>query len=83
MASFIILKDIIEDGEAEGFMHGNENYIKDGKCKHTFRLLDADDEVYFEGKSGNSSSFEPLDLFGSGYGCTDIQYLENGKWETL
>ena len=48
-----------------------------------FRLLDDDGDVYFEGLTNNSSSFAPLDHFGSGYGCTDIQFFENNKWESL
>jgi len=83
MASFIITKDKINDGESNGYKSGNEDYINAGKCKHKFRLLDDDGEIYFYGCSGNSSSFEPLDLFGSAFGCTEIQYRENGKYETL
>jgi len=78
MASWLITEDIINDGEYTGEVSGNKD-----KCKHKFRLLDDDEEIYFEGLSGNSSSFDPLDEFGSGFGCTDIQYFENGKWESL
>jgi len=78
MASWIITEDIINHGQYTGELHGNEE-----KCKFQFRLLDDDEEVYFLGLSGNSSSFEPLDYFGNGFGCTDIQYFENGKWESL
>lgn len=78
MASWTITKDIINDGECTGETSGNVE-----KCKFKFRLLDDDEEVYFEGLSGNSSSFSPLDGFGVAFGCTDIQYFENGKWESL
>ena len=56
----------------------------DKKCIYPFRLLDDDGEVYYYGRSSNSSSFSALDNFGMpNDGCTDIQYLENGKWESL
>ena len=85
MASFIITKDKINDGEYNGEMYGNEEYLKAGKAKHKFRLLDDDGEIYFYGKSGNSSCFNPLDRFGSAFGCTDLQYYneETKKYESL
>ena len=55
-----------------------------------FRLLDDDGEVYFEGliteaalNGPEEESFAPLDDFGRGYGCTELQYREGGKWVTL
>lgn len=52
-----------------------------------FRLLDDDKIVYFNGFSDDSTSesaFDPLDMYGAEYGCTEIQYLNNrGQWETL
>jgi len=52
-----------------------------------FRLLDDDGEVYYLGVSNDSESenaFAPLDDYGMpNAGCTEIQYLRNGKWETL
>ena len=52
-----------------------------------FRMLDGDGIVYFEGLfigDENTDEFEPLDDYGTpDSGCTDIQYFENGKWETL
>lgn len=56
-------------------------------CKFKFRLLDDDGQVYYEGYSNDKDSekaFMPLDNFGMpNAGCTEIQYWENGKWETL
>jgi hypothetical protein len=86
LMAWIITKDIIDNGEMEG-----ESWIRTGLkdkklckvCVHPFRLLDDDDIVYFEGFSSDSSSFNALDTLGVAYGCTDIQYLENGKWESL
>ena len=76
--SFMITKDIINDGECNG-----ETFGKESICVHKFRLLDDDEEVYFIGLSSDSSSFDPIDEFGIAFGCTDIQYYENGKWESL
>jgi hypothetical protein len=54
---------------------------------YKFRMLDDDGNIYFYGESDDSASesaFAPLDDFGLPYaGCTEIQYLENGKWEPL
>lgn len=52
-----------------------------------FRLLDDDKIVYFIGFSDDCTSekaFDPLDMYGEAYGCTEIQYLnQEGQWETL
>lgn len=52
---------------------------------HQFRLLDDDGNVYFHGRSGDDSSFEPLDWATPLYGCTEIQYRneETGGWDSL
>lgn len=60
--------------------------FREGEERFRFRLLDDDGEVYFEGESSDCTShraFAPLDSLGLGYGCTEIQYLTNGHWETL
>jgi len=50
-----------------------------------FRMLDADGEVYYEGRyvpnpvTGGEDLFEPLDCLGTpDAGCTTIQYREGG-----
>lgn len=52
-----------------------------------FRMLDDDDEVYYEGRIvGDNYGYEPLEDFGEGdAGCTQIQYRSrNGRrWENL
>jgi len=53
------------------------------KCNHLFQLLDADGEVYFEGRSGDNSSFEPLDYYRDVYGLTRIDYWNGTAWEEL
>ena len=79
-------KDVIDDGDAVDNWNGESISLEDCKqrCTHKFRMLDDDDTVYYEGYSNNSSSFAPLDDFGMpNAGCTDIQYYEDGKWESL
>lgn len=61
----------------------NHNAENSKNYKHKFRLLDGDRNIYFEGLATRNDSFEPLDFLGSEYGCTDIQYLENGKYFSL
>ncbi len=51
-----------------------------------FRILDDDEEVYFIGfmiPTSTEALFAPLDAFGVGWGCTDIQILEKGQWESV
>lgn len=51
--------------------------------KFKFRLIDSDRIIYFEGMAARNDSFDPLDFFGSEYGCTDLQYFEYGKFVGL
>ncbi len=56
-----------------------------------FRLLDDDGVVYFTGlleqkafeNAPDYEAFEPLDTYGTAYGCTELQYKQNGHWQTL
>lgn len=56
-----------------------------------FRLLDDDGIIYMYGEmlksvwdNGDEDDlFEPLDWAEGTYGCTEIQFKENGKYETL
>ena len=55
---------------------------------HAYRVRDDDDEVYhhgrFIGDPNSYDAFGPLNDFGRpGFGATDIQYFEDGKWVTL
>ena len=84
--SWYITDDAIDDGEATGQWNGNDEDFDNLNelCQHLFRMLDDDGEVYYTGYSDDNSSFKPLDDFGTpNAGCTEIQYFENGKWETL
>lgn len=56
---------------------------KPKELDHKFRLLDDDKIIYAYGYSNDNNSFAPLDRYESMYGCTEIQYYEKGKWETL
>ena len=85
-----ITKDNISNGEAVREEVGSPDYFLGDTDKskppmvYKFRMLDDDGEIYYEGVSSYSCSFEPLYDFGMpNDGCTDIQYLENGKWEVL
>lgn len=50
---------------------------------HTFRILDGDQEMYFQGRS-SECDFSPLDDYGEpSHGATTIQYLDKGVWATL
>jgi hypothetical protein len=80
-----IIKDSIEGGRSEGI---TSSFGKPLGEVIDFRLLDDDGTLYYEGIADKSlfdteEGFEPLDYFGVGSGCVDIQYLENGLWETL
>ncbi len=59
-----------------------EEIKRDGK---KFRLLDDDKNIYGYGWIvGDYDGFEPLDDYGTpGLGATEIQYQNNGRWETL
>ena len=85
---WIVTEDIIDDGDSIGASGFDGNPIAHGDELIDFRLLDGDDIVYFIGQAdrevyGTEEGFEPLDNFGSGWGCTEIQYLESGHWATL
>ncbi|HID40635.1 MAG TPA: hypothetical protein EYP33_00575 [Pyrodictium sp.] len=89
MASWIITKDNIDDGEALKHWNGKEATREEAEinCVYKFRMLDDDNNIYYYGRSSDKDSedaFSPLDDFGRpNAGCTEIQYYENGKWETL
>ena len=67
----------------------SRDFKKDTKLPFKFRMLDDDREIYFYGVSDDNRTedlFAPLDCYGMpGYGCTEIQYLNDKtkKWETV
>ncbi len=89
---FEITRDFIDDGDLMGYIVGHfPNHENKAEVVKEFRVLDDDEKVYFEGKiyfesakdAGTEVEFDPLDTVGYDYGCTDIQYKEKGKWESL
>jgi hypothetical protein len=82
---FLITKDLINTDPFEPTCIGvtSSDYILDTDLPYQFRILDGDKEVYFYGLSDDNSSFDPLDNLGTAFGCTSIEYLENGEWKEL
>jgi len=76
-----IEEDHVDSGDAVNGWNGEFTSLEDCKqnCRYKFRLLDDDGKVQYVGYSNDPSSFVPLDQFG----CTSIEYYENGKWELL
>lgn len=81
-----------EDSKLELKLKGDQYYmvrdfhLREAECaryKFEFRLVDADGEVYFYGRTNDNSSFAPLDDWGDHFGATSIEYLNNGVWEEL
>ncbi len=49
-----------------------------------FRMLDDDGEAQFSGYIlGNYRGSEPLDDYGSGNGCSMIEFEQDGEWVSL
>ncbi len=88
-----ITKNIIDEGEEQCPLFQSHDYREDVFAHQPttkFRLLDDDGEVYFIGlitdeclNGPEDRAFSPLDELGRGYGCTEMQYRNNGQWETL
>jgi hypothetical protein len=66
----------------EDFIFNQKKEISN-KFKFKFRLLDGDRNIYFEGLATLNDSFEPLDFLGAEFGCTDLQFFEDGKFVSL
>ena len=93
---FIITKDLINNGEYNNHVFVSTMNKGDKKqalierltpkCIHKFRLLDDDGVIYLYGLSNSNDderAFIPLDYYMYDLGCTEIQYFNNGVWETL
>jgi hypothetical protein len=52
---------------------------------HTFRLRDDDGILYYEGRTNDDSSFDPLDWAMNYAGCTRLEFKNKatGVWEPL
>lgn len=83
--SFVITKDHL-DGELQHH-YGPVSIATIKATGQAFRLLDDDGVLYYSGvcihDGGEKSIFSPLDWAEVYSGCTDIQYLTNGKWESI
>lgn len=81
---YYITENLIDEEPIEkmGNLHHTPN-LKKSDLKKLFRLRDDDGITYFKGYSNDSNSFFPLDTLGVSYGCNEIQYYQDGKWETL
>lgn len=84
---WVLTSDNLERGKNVGTRSQDYDEHCSDKLCHRFRLLDADDKVYYEGLSNDCDSgkaFDPLDDFGRGYaGCVSIEFLKNGTWQPL
>ena len=70
---------------AVGLMGPNSYSGNGSELTHRFRLVDDDGVVYYEGRSGNSYDFGPLEDFGGpNAGATTVQYwIEGVGWRDL
>lgn len=80
--NFVITK-IVENSLKDDELIKRHSSLRTDKHKFPFRMYDDDQEFYFEGLSKVNNSFDPLDEIGYSAGCTEIHYLENGKFVRL
>ena len=84
---WLITNDLQDDGKKIGSSSLDYEPEHHASLKYQFRLLDDDDEIYYEGKSDvcdSEKAFDPLDDFGRGYaGCTAIHYFDGENWNHL
>lgn len=98
--AFAITKDYLPDPEAKPGTNSNAagvfgpsttkltfDQIVNHKDGQKFRMLDGDNELYYEGVFVGEDEFQPLDCFGTpNAGCMTIQYWqagEGGGWKDL
>jgi hypothetical protein len=54
------------------------------KAGQAFRMADDDGQVIYHGRAIGGPSFAPLDGWGTpNFGCTRIDWYEDGRWQTL
>jgi hypothetical protein len=84
-----ITKDKVDEGLSVGrTSHDFNQEAWEKAVKTKFRLLDDDGHIYFYGEydgvnESEQKAFAPLDQWGEAFGCTELQYKENGEWKTL
>lgn len=82
MANYIITHNVIEEGSSR-----NRTTSEKASYPYYFELYDGDNELYARGYSSDNQTeelFQPLDIWGASYGCTDIKYrnLTTNKMES-
>lgn len=85
---WLITKDYLDEENIPPARVGARSRDCPSPCDSTgwysFRMLDDDGNVCYEGRSSVDNSFRPLDELGTpDAGCTEIQYRHGRKWETL
>lgn len=78
-----VITNIVENSLKDDLLIQRHSSLKTDKYKFPFRMYDDDRNLYFEGLSKLNFSFDPLDELGYSTGCTEIHYLENGKFMRL
>lgn len=82
--SFVItwISPILMTDEDYEFLE-KQKAAKTPRLVHPFKIFDDDGFLCLKGFSIENSSFDPLDEFGIFYGCTEIHYLEDGKFKRI
>ena len=80
--NFVITK-IVENSLKDDELIKRHLTLTTDQDNFPFRMYDDDRELYFEGLSKVNNSFDPLDEIGYSAGCTEIHYLEKGKYVRL
>jgi hypothetical protein len=78
-----IITNISEPSLKDEKLLQRHSSLKTEKHKFHFKMYDDDRNLYYEGLSKINFSFDPLDEMGYGAGCTEIHYLENGRFKRL
>lgn len=80
--NYIITK-ILEPSLNDNELIKRHSSFKTDRHKFPFKMYDDDRNLYYEGLSKINFSFDPLDEIGYSAGCTEIHYLEKGKFQQL
>jgi hypothetical protein len=98
VTTFNITDDIVKVTGSERIADSDAIKAFDAEEHVEFRLRDDDGIIYHYGEMlkrqldgdmekehimGEEAPFEPLDSFGNAFGCTSMEYLENGEWKRL
>jgi hypothetical protein len=78
-----IITKILEPSLKDDELLIRHSALKTKSYKFHFKMFDGDKNLYYKGFSKTNFSFDPLDEMGYGVSCTEIHYLENGKYTSL